>query len=425
MLEEYSFLDPKTHQLFRDENGGVEMPLLKNLAKFQKEHPNDAYGFYTAMFGGQRGARAAYEYGQPGVVAQAEEITRRQQEFVRLGGVQGAQNQGMDNLSNQSLRAWSGLQTVLMDLASGTVPGLTAAFKGFSDNVIDPMRDFLIHHAGEPLVAGAGYAAEGAGLWAVYRIMKRLLGFGGGGAALTASATALDGSAAALTRAAVALQTGRGVPGGAVGGGGPGGLAAIPGGPKVGGIGGFRWLTTALAWLPAVVEMIDRGVGTPGYDGKPILKSFLGFPTVGSPGYQDDWRPDWIKNWSSNIAWSQLNPFHISSAGDKPWTWPGHLDGDYTSAPGYLPGLLERRRKAVMDGPLADYTSTGDSAPGLITYPGGAGPGTQKTLADHGAIQNNVQVDNHVEVAGQITVNMGQLGSLVQSFVMSQNSGPA
>lgn len=194
-LTKMGLIDPKTQQLFRDAQGGILLPFLQHLGAYQAAHPNEAYGQYLAIGGGERGARALEALGQPKVVQQLTEILTRQQSFAQMGGVTGVQTQLNATLANQAMRSWSDLKTIVLDMAQSTVPGLTAAFKGLN-MVLEPIRDFLGKHT--DIAAAAGYAAAFVGITAALKTAAGLLGIVGRIAGMGSAVTVLGGVASGL-----------------------------------------------------------------------------------------------------------------------------------------------------------------------------------------------------------------------------------
>jgi hypothetical protein len=137
-----------------------------------------------------------------------------------MGGVAGAQGKQNEALTNQALRAWSNLKTIVTDMAEGTIPGLTAALKGLNAG-LEAVRGFSEQHKG--IATAAGYGGEVLGAYAGFRVLKKMLGwFGGGG----------SGGAAASGAAGAAEAAGAGIGAGAAAAGGVtvGGVVAALGG---------------------------------------------------------------------------------------------------------------------------------------------------------------------------------------------------
>jgi hypothetical protein len=220
LLQKMGLLDPATHQLFRDAQGGMLEPMIEHLQDYLKKNPKSAYGDFVSVFQ-QRGARMAYELARnPKMVDMARELETRQTNFAEMGGVAGAQGKQNEALTNQALRAWSNLKTIVTDMAEGTIPGLTAALKGLNAG-LEAVRGFSEQHKG--IATAAGYGGEVLGAYAGFRVLKKMLGwFGGGG----------SGGAAASGAAGAAEAAGAGIGAGAAAAGGVtvGGVVAALGG---------------------------------------------------------------------------------------------------------------------------------------------------------------------------------------------------
>jgi len=118
----------------------------------------------------------------------------------------------LDALHKKTEDFLTALGTGLVDPAIAGLTGLTAGINAFAQ-AMEAHPDLTKVGAMGAGVAALGLTGYGA---------ARMLGFGGGGAALSGAATALDASALALKEAAAALS-GRALPGG--GGAGPGGTS--------------------------------------------------------------------------------------------------------------------------------------------------------------------------------------------------------
>jgi hypothetical protein len=87
LLEKMHLIDPETHQLYRDAQGGMVRPMIEHLQDYLKEHPATAYGDFVAL-SGQRGARAAFELARnPKSVPMLSELERREANAGAMGGV--------------------------------------------------------------------------------------------------------------------------------------------------------------------------------------------------------------------------------------------------------------------------------------------------------------------------------------------------
>lgn len=197
-------LDPSGH-LIRDQSGDVLLPLLQNLQRYQQgRNAQDVQAFFQQVFG-EQGARAASALSQDKVIQQLQELYRRQQVFSAQGGVAGLQGLQQQNLLPQAQRAWANLQTILTDLGSATVPGLTAAFKGLN-TVLEGVRGLLEQH--QTAAAGIGYGGLAAGAYAGYRLFRRFAGFATGGRAVPAAEAAAGAAGEAATGGAGSLVAG-------------------------------------------------------------------------------------------------------------------------------------------------------------------------------------------------------------------------
>jgi hypothetical protein len=206
MLQKMGLIDPSTHQLYRDEQGGMLVPMIEHLQSYLKTHPTTAYGDFVGAFQ-QRGARMAFELARNDkMVDMARELQTRQTNFTGMGGVAGAQGKQNEALANQSLRAWSNLRTIATDLAEGTVPGLTSALKGLNTGM-EATRSFLDSHKG--VATAAGYGAEALGAYAGWRVLRKTLGWFGGGAAGAAPDMVALAGAAGRAAGAVGLLVSR------------------------------------------------------------------------------------------------------------------------------------------------------------------------------------------------------------------------
>jgi hypothetical protein len=266
--------------------------------------------------------------------------------------------------------AWKGLvgakDTLLAAALAGPIKHMLPLINGLSDTMTTIASVFTDH----PALAGNAIAGIGG---------AGVIGAGFVGYSWMAAGPALNRSAAALTAAAARLG---GVPGG---GGAPG---VVPPGGRLGGVPGLGWgrlLMTGMSWFNPINDMIQRGVGTTGYDGKPLLKSIFGLPTVGSPGYVDDARPSWLKG-----------PIESFKSGD------------------YLPTF----HKPDSDDIFAAHERAGEG--------GGGGSGMAaigSSVAD--AISTIVasvtgavaQLTGQVTLTGDVHIDAGQFGSMVARLV--------
>jgi hypothetical protein len=192
-------IDPKTHQLFRDEQGGVAQPLLDHLQNWVLKNPGKALGELTEVFE-NRGGRGAYELAQGKVPTLYGDLEGREDRFQASGGVRGAQGRSMENFLSQVQSSWARLHDVLGDIADPLLPGLTSGFSGLRAT-LEALDDRLVSNRTE---AGAvGVAAGGgliASLWALIsklsggRIPGPVAGVRAASGAIT-GATALAGAA--------------------------------------------------------------------------------------------------------------------------------------------------------------------------------------------------------------------------------------
>jgi hypothetical protein len=161
-----------------------------------------------------------------------------------MGGLGGSLN----NLKGSVETLILNLGTANEGLLKFSMDGIGKAFDGIAN-----MDNKALQAASAlgVLAAGAG-AAVGA-----WTLTKMLLGVGGQGAALTASAVALDGSAAALTAAAARLGVAGSV-GAVAGAGGAGTVAAVAGGITAGGVAAVA----AIAAGAAVIVQDYKPAGT-------------------------------------------------------------------------------------------------------------------------------------------------------------------
>jgi hypothetical protein len=213
-LVKMGLLDPKTGQLFRDQKGGMLIPLIEHLNAYyerNKAHPERVYGEFVKLFE-QRGARVAFEMARnPKMAQMARELEERQRAFNEMGGVVGVQAKLNEALANQLLRAKANIETLLADIGEGT-RGPLSSLVNILNKKLEQVREWADANPGrmQSITLGAGGAGLlGAG-YLTYSWLRA-------GPALLGSASALSGSAAELTAAAMRLAT-AGAGGSVVGG---------------------------------------------------------------------------------------------------------------------------------------------------------------------------------------------------------------
>lgn len=394
-LIKMGLIDPKTRQLFRDEHGGMLVPMIEHLNAYyekNKKNPSAVYGKFTQLFE-QRGARIAFEMARnPKMAQMARELEERQRKFEGMGGVPGVQQIQNETVANQALRLKAGAETLLTDLGESSRGPLKETLQ-WANEKLDKARAWADANPeqmqGGTMLGGGAALAGGA-----YLTAKWLAA----GPALTGAAGALAGSAAELTAAAAVLAGKPPIPGmgnraKALLPEGAGAAAGAAGGAAAGG--GARNVVGAVArgalrWIPGIggfiwgMEPTDLNAGEPDYfkgmdfsrelhwnkmlGGMRKQAAAPSDSTYGAPSF-------WERAWNNELGLPSASGYRTGLPGPSGIGAAGDLGSVSSSIRASLEGL-----RAVVDGPVP-VDVTGKLEPvkldvnGVITVR--AAPGTE------------------------------------------------